>query len=249
MKTSSPRENDSTFFDELDNPDLSRLAPSKIGSQFYCEKKVDLTKKYGDVPTPEKKKGSETHEKAAEDAEELTREELWDAIESGDPTVILETFFTVKVGEFLFVGIPDAILFDDSQPRLLFDRKTTARPNRLYDNQRIQVWLYGYLLDRLGFDTDRLQIVILSHIRELDPETAKDLQQKAFASYSELGNGEHELLPGAIVHIFEYSPLDHFEELHWAMGYWREERDPIPTTIEAKCRSCEYREKCPDTLT
>ncbi len=37
------------------------LGPSTIASQFWCEMAVDLRRKYGEVSTPEKEKGSEIH--------------------------------------------------------------------------------------------------------------------------------------------------------------------------------------------
>lgn len=37
------------------------LGPSTIASQFWCEMAVDLKRKYGEVSTPEKEKGSEIH--------------------------------------------------------------------------------------------------------------------------------------------------------------------------------------------
>lgn len=37
------------------------LGPSTIASQFWCEMAVDLRRKYGEVPTPEKERGSEIH--------------------------------------------------------------------------------------------------------------------------------------------------------------------------------------------
>jgi len=37
------------------------LGPSTIASQFWCEMAVDLRRKYGEVPTPEKEIGSEIH--------------------------------------------------------------------------------------------------------------------------------------------------------------------------------------------
>lgn len=37
------------------------LGPSTIAGQFWCEMAVDLRRKYGEVPTPEKDKGSEIH--------------------------------------------------------------------------------------------------------------------------------------------------------------------------------------------
>ncbi|RDZ51025.1 hypothetical protein C5B91_21230, partial [Haloferax sp. Atlit-10N] len=190
-----------------------RLNPSRIGTQFYCEQKVALTEEHGDVETEEKIEGTEQHEKAAEDAVEVSDDELWESLESGARQVVIETRFVSDAAEFYLGGIPDAVVFEDRKPQLIFDRKTTAHPDRLYDNQRIQVWLYGFMLDRLGFDTGELKIAILSHTRDVDLESGKFLQQKVLSDYPEWGVGDHELSEGIVAHIFEYSPIDHLEDL------------------------------------
>lgn len=223
------------------------LAPSRIANQFYCEKKVDLTFEHGDIETPEKTRGSETHEKAAEDAEEVSEDEFWDALEHGDRQIILESPFVGETEDFLLAGYPDAIQFEDQRPTLLFERKTTSRPDYLFKNQRIQAWLYGYILESLGFDTDGLTIAILSHERSLDTTTGKDLQAVVMAESDAWGVGTHELFenPTAILHVSAYQRADFEDDLKWALGYWRDDRDPIPTKKPAKCRACEYKELCP----
>lgn len=234
--------------DKYATSDQNKLAPSRIGMQFYCEKKVALTEELGDIETPEKQQGTATHEAAAAEAVEVSDDEIWDAIKSGDRTVVIETGFVAEAAEFLFGGIPDAVVFKDQRPKLVFDRKTTARPTRLYDNQQIQVWLYAFMLDRIGFETDDLQIAILSHDRSIDEATAKDLQDLVLSQFSAWGAGTNELSPNAVVHLIDYTPIGFLNELDWALGYWRGEREPEPTTSPAKCRACEYESQCPDSL-
>jgi hypothetical protein len=228
--------------------DGSSLAPSKIAQQFYCEKKVDLSREHGEIDTPAKIQGSETHEKAAEDSEEISDEEFWNALERGDRQIIVESPFLGEAAEFVIGGYPDAVLFDNGKPQLLFERKTTSRPNSLFENQRIQAWLYGFILDSLGFETDDLRIAILSHEQSIEPEQGKALQEVVLATHDQQDIGSHELMeqPKAILHLSSFDKLDYLEDLNWALGYWRDERDPIPTEIEAKCRSCEYNDLCPD---
>jgi len=207
--------------------DAQTVAPSKIGSQFYCEEKVALEREHGEIETPEKQRGSETHEKAAEDAVEGERAEMWDAIERGERQVLLETPFVGEAADFIVVGIPDAVVFDEGDPQLTFDRKTTSILSRLFRNQRIQVWLYRYMLQSLGFAVDDLQLAILAHEQHLDPETGKQLQ-KAVLEESVNPEGASETLknePTATLHSVEYDPTAHVEDLQWALEYWREERD------------------------
>lgn len=244
----SAREKFESLFSRL--PEADTVAPSKVGGQFYCEKKVGLEQEYGEVETPEKTRGSETHEKAAEDAVEVEIDEIWDAIERGDRQVILESPFVGEAADFVVVGIPDAIIFDDRKPRLIFGRKTTSIPDRLFGNQRIQIWLYGYMLQSLGFDTGELKLAILTHEQELDAEAGKRLQDMLLNGVGDLEEGRTRLLndPDAFVYLFDYDPVDHLEDLRWALEYWREEREPEPTENAAKCRSCPYSDVCEDSL-
>lgn len=249
MSIEAVREKHNSLFRKLSESDGSSLAPSKIANQFYCEKKVDLVREHGDVETPAKTRGSETHEKAAEDSEEISDDEFWEALERGERQIIVESPFVGEASDFLVAGIPDAVLFDNQKPQLIFERKTTSRPDYLYKNQRIQAWLYGFILDSLGFETDELVIAILSHEQSLDPEVGKELQQLVIASYDGWDYGDHELTdsPKAILHLSEFSKVEYLEDLDWALGYWRNDREPIPTTKAAKCRACEYSNVCPDS--
>lgn len=249
MNLQSVREKHDSLFERLAISEESSLAPSRIAGQFYCEKKVDLTREHGDIETPAKTRGSETHEKAAEDSEEVSDEEFWKALETGERQVIVESPFVGEAADFLISGIPDAVLFEDKKPQLIFERKTTARPDYLYKNQRIQAWLYGLILDSLGFETDNLKIAILSHEQSLLPEAGKELQQMVIANYDGWEFGKHELTdsPKSILHLSEFSKVEYLEDLNWALGYWRDEREPIPTEKPGKCRACEYNDVCPDS--
>lgn len=227
------------------------VAPSKVGSQFYCEKKVHLERELGGVETETMRRGTETHEKAAEDAEPVDTDEMWNAIERGERQTVIETMFPGEIDEFAIFGIPDAIVFDEGVPQLIFDRKTTSLPGRLFKNQRVQVWLYGYMMESLGFETDDLQLTILAHEQALDPELGKQLQKQILQTDSnDRAVGETELLeePTALVHCFDYATEDHIDDLRWALEYWRGERDPVPTEKAAKCRSCPFNEECSDSL-
>lgn len=241
------RDNYHSFIERTSGDKQDVLAPSRIANQFYCEKKVDLTLEHGDIDTPEKTHGSETHEKAAEDAVTVTDDEFWQGIESGERQIFLESPFVGEVSEFLLAGIPDAILFEDQRPKLLFERKTTSRPSYLFKNQRIQAWIYAYILESIGFDTTALEIAILSHERSLAMSNAKELQHQVIAEYETWKPGSHELIehPTAVLHITEYERETFEEDLKWSLGYWRDERDPIPTEKAGKCRACEYNDLCP----
>jgi len=57
MSIESVREKHNSLFEQLSASGGSSLAPSRIAGQFYCEKKVDLTREHGDIETPAKTRG------------------------------------------------------------------------------------------------------------------------------------------------------------------------------------------------
>lgn len=203
---------------------------------------------HGRVVSKGMRQGNEFHHAAAEDKEEITREDMWDRIYSGERHVFLEEPFMVKIDDFLFRGTPDAVVFDNGRPQLIFDRKTTWNTDTLYKNQRVQVWLYGLMFEQLGLDTQDLQVAILRHHYDVHPETAVALQERTLDRFDEWDDGVTELLPNAKVHLFPYDRDDHLDDILWAFEYWRDDREPIPTTNEAKCGNCEYSEQCPSAL-
>ncbi|MFD1586757.1 PD-(D/E)XK nuclease family protein [Halorientalis brevis] len=234
------------LFTALQESERLPLAPSTIARQFFCEKKVALEREVGDIETLATARGSEIHETVADDAEPSDEDEFWAALERGERQVVLESPFLGEVDEFLLGGSPDAVLFEDQRPQLVVEHKTTSRLDYLFKDQRVQAWLYGYILDSLGLETDSLTIAILRHEQSLDPIAAKNLQREVIREYDawDLGYTELHAEPEAGLHLSEYATADFIDDLEWALGYWRNERDPKPTMKPAKCRSCEYSEVC-----
>jgi hypothetical protein len=76
---------------------------------------------------------------------------------------------------FYLIGEADNIVFKEGVPKAVVERKF-VRDRRedynsnleiTYTNERIQGWLYGRLLDNLGFNTSELQIILLKHHKSL----------------------------------------------------------------------------------
>lgn len=144
-----------------------------------------------------------------------------DAIERGDRQVLDESPFVGEAADFVIIGIPDAVVFADRKPQLILDRKTTSILDCLFKNQRLQVWLYGYMLDSLGFETNELRLAILTHEQRLGPEESKRLQQLVLHGGRHLDDGMIGLMsdPDAYLYQFPYGVTDYLEDLRWAMEY------------------------------
>lgn len=243
------RDRHNKLIERLSNAE-SVVPPNKVGTQFYCEQKTVMEREHGDISTPEKEIGSEVHDKAAEDARRMDDDELWHRLEEDDQLVLVESGFVGEVCEFLIPGIPDVVLFEQGMPKLVIDRKTTSYPWTTFDNQEIQTWLYGRILDSLGFDVNELYLGILGHEQTLDFDFAKELQRICCQTYVSMDMGPNQLheSPDAVFHLWAYDQSQFEDELSRGFEFWRGERDALPTDNPNKCKGCEYSDICPESL-
>ena len=77
---------------------------SDVGSQYYCEKKVEMSYLYGEVETETKNQGTEGHEALLEGAEALDQEELWKAVYSKEPVLACEWLLLAEYSDIILVG-------------------------------------------------------------------------------------------------------------------------------------------------
>jgi CRISPR/Cas system-associated exonuclease Cas4 (RecB family) len=244
----SAREQSDDLWDRFD--EANTVAVTDISSQLYCEKQVDLEREHGERDTKAKKRGREIHRRALRPGNKRKRGNMWGAIERGERQVAQETSFIGEAAEFLIVGVPDTVVFHQGKPQLIFERKSTKNAHKLFPNQRIQPWLYGYILQSLGFATDELKIAILTHTQSLDKDRGRRLQMKIIQNSVSI-EGESKILiddPTAKLYQFEYSPIEYLKEFRYRLEYWRGSRDPEPTENQNKCRPCLFKDVCPDCL-
>lgn len=102
------------------------------------------------------------------------------------------------------------------------------------------------MLSSIGFDTSDLKIAILSHEPSLDTEVGKQLQEVVLEAAWE--PGKHPLPGSSEANLFvsEFDPAEYQDTLNDKLGYWRGERDPVPTENNSKCSSCDYSDVCSD---
>ncbi len=151
------------------------------------------------------------------------------------------------------VGVPDAVVFEESVPKYVLELKTTAKGDtrRIFDSQKAQALIYGLLLESIGFDCSCLNLVIVRYRSSAlsQKEKSKFLQRMVSSllnkSYLNLAmKSRNEIVP----HTLVYSKFSAVEVLNQTRGYWLSEREPIATTNPNKCKACEFQKLCPCSL-
>lgn len=103
------------------------LSVSELAEQYYCEKKVELKRLYGEEETLEMKLGKEAHKILLKDSIKVKREELWHKISLGKPILAREMLLLGKYADIIIAGIADAIFFYKGFPIVLFEHKFSSK--------------------------------------------------------------------------------------------------------------------------
>ena len=232
--------------------DQSFVSISSIAEQYYCEAKVDIEYRLGEVSTEVKEEGRRIHEKTLR-MRPTTVEELVKSIEK-EPVLTCSFPVYAEVGGLVIVGVPDAIIFKNSRPRWLLELKTTSGSvGRIWRDEIVQAGAYAYALDYMGFDCRDLQLAIVK-IKRL--EESAELYKILFGIVQRFLLGENlkklksleDKIKVLKVHIQAYNKSKVLEDLNWAKDYWLMKRDPIPTRKANKCKACIYKKACKYSL-
>jgi len=218
------------------------IIASDIAEQYFCEKKVEMQYLHGEIETEEKTFGSEAHKKLLKDSIKIERKELWQKIYGKEPVFALEILLIAKYGDLVIAGRPDSILFRRGQPLVIFEYKF-SKSRRLFRSHYVQVETYGILLRNMGFDTDNLFYAIVT----ADPKAEDDGKLKGEAVQAILKNGLKEAiltLQNARIYVSRFDQTKAERDLEWAIKFWKNQREPVPTRNLNKCKSCEYKTKC-----
>ena len=218
------------------------ICASDIAGQYYCEKKVEMEYVHGEIKTEAKTRGTEAHEKLIEDAVEIKREALWKKIYGKEPVLAVEMFIISKYEDVFLAGQPDAVMFYKGRPIVIFEFKFSSS-GIAYPSHHVQAQMYGLILENMGFDTSRLFYAIVV----ADPKIKGDpkLQRKAIDAIFKKGFEESILsTDDTVIHFCKFHSSEAKESLQWAIEFWKQKRDAIPTTNPNKCLKCEYQTRC-----
>jgi len=222
--------------------DQPGLSASTISGQYYCEKKVELEYIHGRVETEVKQQGSEGHENLTAGAVKSERVDLLRRIFNGEFLVYQEISFITKHEDVLLLGKPDAMVFQDGEPILLFEFKF-SNSNYPYPSYHVQAGIYGLILSNLGFNVDRLYyaLAMVPRHRRGDGSLFEGILSRV------ADNGAREAIlevDGSSVQVCKFHREKAEKDLSWALGFWKGERSAAPADNSNKCRSCEFAQLC-----
>lgn len=253
----------------------SALFVSDFAQQAYCEQQLDLwlqnPGELTSVPAGMEEMeaalaqfakvniGSLFHESMTQGAAAIDWEEAKELLRAGESLTMLESQLSGEYRELPIVGRPDAICFDGWQASMVIEYKVTDA-TQLYPNHRVQLLLYGYLLQQQTFDIDNLVLVCAlvprrdkEWINNISPQQAQELvarieremralTARAGLRWRDLYHPGLRLAGGVAVRLraFRYTKREALKYLASFSEYWLGQRAPEPTTNANKCRCCLY---------
>ncbi len=225
--------------------DKKYLIVSEIAQQYYCEHKLELMYREGKVETEEMRLGTYIHEETFK-GERLSTEELIEKILTFKRVVASFPLAIVYRGVPI-LGVPDAVIFNDSRPIALVELKTTRRwIGKVFTCEYVQAQLYSYMLQANEL-ADNINVIIVKVSRDIE---LTDLVRRKLLNRAlllvEKYNGSEVVVRGEkySIHVYENDTAS-FRYLDWALGYWLGTRGTyIPLDYRSRCRKCEYRHLC-----
>jgi hypothetical protein len=263
----------------IDRYPYRSLGVSYIAEQAYCEQMVDLWLQDPgsliSVPAifeeqadrvPEAKRqielagqGTRFHDSVSSSAVPISWDAIKEMLRSGQSLTLLETSLQGSYQNLPIVGRPDAVCFDGWNASCVLEYKVT-QSDRLYLSRRVQLLIYGYLLEQESFNVDSLNLVCV-----LVPRRNKDwigsLTERQAEEFLRSIRSEVESLisnplsidfdwyhPGIKIRrgveiklrAIKYDRQEALRHLQLFAGYWLGRREPSPAATRRKCQICLY---------
>jgi len=251
------------------------LGASYLAEQAYCEKRVELwlgnpgslvsvpRQIEGEGPAALLQEeladiGSQFHQGVSETAPVITPVEVRNRLAAGEQLILLESGLSAKYRTIPLGGVPDAVCFQGLNASCVIEYKVTDS-NQLQTSHRVQLLVYGYLLEQEGFRVGDLllacALVPRAHsewIRSLPPSKIEHFVNTVRAASHSLVQAEPSrrnwYQPDLEVHegthiwlrVFKYEHDAAERELQFFTDFWLGARPAKPTTKERKCAVCLY---------
>ena len=223
---------------------ITHVRAADIAEQLFCEKKVELR-----LLHPEIKKGATQlaglsgHEELAADARPISRKELNEQLAAGRRVCLRESVFRGKYRGIPIIGKPDLVLFDGMRPLFLVDYKFSAK-RETYPDQRLQVALYGMLLQQNKFNVEGLVTIIAFVSRSVADGQGERELLRIYGRLRDtaLTQRRQAMYQDRDVACFAYPfVLAHAKKLlDEQIDFWLGLRSAVPTKHSRKCSVCEF---------
>jgi hypothetical protein len=239
---------------------LPRVSVSTLANQFYCEMQVHLARSHSlKTESAELAAGAAGHAAFEAEAEEISPEEIDQAITAGESLELVEMPLSAEVAGVRVVGRADRIHLEGRRARLVLEFKFSGR-RELFPSHVVQVGAYGRMLEAMGFSTDRLvyAVAVLPRGRKVTDGLATAIAARAFQVAKEglsmtdarPPSGAPDPLLGLTARrvddeayglwVFRHHRARVERDLTWALQYWTGARPPEGTASRGKCRACPF---------
>ena len=231
--------------------DRRYIIPSDIGSQFYCEQKLEQEYLTGKIVTEEMLQGDEGHAKIVEDFRPVTIEEAWRNIYTKDKFMLAEFIFITPYKKVYIIGRPDIVLFIGGMPILVFEFKF-SNYSEDFLSRHAQAQSYGLILKELGLEIKNLfySIIVFKPGMIGQKEFIKTIPQKVATDFfnGNITDAENnsKMYGDIKAYIHKFYSREAEKHIDWAIGYWTGDREACYTETKEKCYNCIYSQNCPN---
>ncbi len=157
--------------------------------------------------------------------------------------IIIEPAIVDVIENVPILAQPDIVIVDSNNTVTLIELKTTStNPYKLREQEKLQVQLYAYLLEKHGFKLKHTCIVkVRRHTRFILKNNINrivELLDNKFNSIVKVGKD-------VVVHKINTSDCQTIENIiRWALEYWLYKRNPLPKPSPTKCKGCIHNRIC-----
>lgn len=218
---------------------------SDVAQQYYCEKALELRYEHPLPPTERMQKGEAGHENITALAEPISREEsIKEALEKREkPLCMYEFGVAWKHSGIPIIGYVDEAWFRGGNVDLVVERKFSNSLN-VYSPYHVQAQLYCLGLGEMGFNNSETQYKITVLKRQ-----CYDCSELTSGSCNGLSQSVYKCDKGECISFtYPFDRVKVIKDLDWAIDFWLDKREAVPTRVQAKCRACAYKNLCGSSL-